>query len=369
MPHCTPVWKKSWQMLLLAASILSSSFLLTRAHSGSPKEVLVTSKPSIPIEGRDVTLTPGGTLEKVVSCSWYRGKIPDLVKRIFVYFLPPIPLGQINGAAHTGRETGAPDCSLHIRSLTSADSGNYTVTKDGLVTTIGFANIEVSGFRHLPPSEALSKPSVSVFPSPFLRELIDSIRLTCDTPSKPVAVRWFRNGEPLGKSSSIQLSDNNQTLDIRSVNCSDAGEYRCEASNPASTEMSDRVYIAVIYGPDSPVIHPPEQFYAEHSNLNLSCKASAFPEAEYRWFLNGKEEGQGSELLIQDVTLQQSGKYTCEAVNALSRQKATATLEIEVVPTSILSSCFLLTRTQDKTPVTMDSNPGQDPGEDPGSSR
>ncbi|KAF7242486.1 Carcinoembryonic antigen-related cell adhesion molecule 3 [Varanus komodoensis] len=91
-----------------------------------------------------MTLRAGGTLEKVVLCSWFRGTVTDVTKRIFVYYLPPLTQGQVNGPSYTGRETAGPDCSLHIRNLTLNDSGNYTLSKVGAVTAVGHVTIEFS---------------------------------------------------------------------------------------------------------------------------------------------------------------------------------------------------------------------------------
>uniref|UniRef100_A0A8D2J457 Ig-like domain-containing protein n=1 Tax=Varanus komodoensis TaxID=61221 RepID=A0A8D2J457_VARKO len=265
-------------------------------------------------------------------CSWFRGRITDLAKRIFVYYLPPTTLGQINGVAYTGRETGAPDCSLHIRNLTLSDSGSYTVAKEGSVTAIGHVNIEIPAFLSRPPTEVLPKPSVSAFPGRFLIELTDSLHLKCNTTFKPMTISWFWNGGPLPSSSQFELSNHNRSLTTQRVNRSDMGDYQCQVSNPASTQRSDALKITVFYGPDPPEIQPAEKFYAEHSSFNLSCKATVFPEAEYRWFFNGKEEAKGPDLVIEDISLQQSGEYTCQAVNLVSHLESNTTLRIEVVP-------------------------------------
>ncbi|XP_061452081.1 carcinoembryonic antigen-related cell adhesion molecule 6-like [Rhineura floridana] len=186
-----------------------------------------------------------------------------------------------------------------------------------------------TGDASLTVSEVLSKPSLSVSPYPFLLEF-DSLHLTCNTSSKLAKVVWFWNREPLRSNPQIQLSDNNRTFAIQRIVRSDAGIYQCEVSKAAFIEMSDVTYIEVIYGPDTPVIQTDETSYAEHSKLSLSCKAVAFP-VEYSWFHNGKELSKGSVLRICNVTVLDSGTYTCQALNGLSHRMANATLEVEVV--------------------------------------
>uniref|UniRef100_A0A8D2KVH1 Ig-like domain-containing protein n=1 Tax=Varanus komodoensis TaxID=61221 RepID=A0A8D2KVH1_VARKO len=317
------------------------------------------------------------TLDKIVSCSWFRGRITDLAKRIFVYYLPPTTLGQINGVAYTGRETGAPDCSLHIRNLTLSDSGSYTVAKEGM-------DPPSAVFRPFNPF-IYPEPPPSPSSAPLLPPLLEK-------PSCLVLPQsWFWNGGPLPSSSQFELSNHNRSLTTQRVNRSDMGDYQCQVSNPASTQRSDALKITVFCeyrfflhstcpvpaiivflgpqqpvppvppkmnqgplqeiqrkeggpcrmrpetplafnGPDPPEIQPAEKFYAEHSSFNLSCKATVFPEAEYRWFFNGKEEAKGPDLVIEDISLQQSGEYTCQAVNLVSHLESNTTLRIEVVP-------------------------------------
>uniref|UniRef100_A0ABM5ESA8 Cell adhesion molecule CEACAM5 n=1 Tax=Pogona vitticeps TaxID=103695 RepID=A0ABM5ESA8_9SAUR len=361
-----PGWQIPWQATLLAASILSSCFLLSQGQSGT---IPVTVDPPMPREGETVTLKPGSVPENSVSCRWHRGAAADENLIIALFFFPG-PGGDTKGPAYTGRETVDSSCSLQITDLKSNYTGTYRVSIDGIgISETGSANVTVIGYNLLsqkgllivavaasfffglfhacriftrtlpdnnvlsfPPVEELFTPFVSVSPSPFPRELIDHVELTCNTVNSELAiVSWLWDGEPLGSSSHIQLSENNRVLTIQPVFRNDTGEYQCEVSYLSSNETSDKIFIPVIFGPDEPVIEPKTNIYYEHSDIRLSCKANAFPDPTYMWFLNGRSHSSGSDLLIRDVTWQESGNYTCQATHVLTHKMANASLEIEVL--------------------------------------
>ncbi|XP_077196865.1 cell adhesion molecule CEACAM5-like [Paroedura picta] len=283
---------------LLAAAVLSCCFLLTQAQ-----DIPVTVNPPKPVEGQEVTLTPGGS-PNIFSCNWFRGEdLPP--NRIFVY-LPSSE--QENGPGYTGRETGGSNCSLHIRSLTLNDTGKYTVLKTAStgLSEKGSVQIQVlvggASLRHhapaysllensaedwppalcypvtggtwgiktysssvpnpffvpikplipngrilfLPLTGFLTKPSVSAFPTPFPIESMGSVTLTCETTFEEVLFSWFYDGEPLNGSSRIQISGDNRTVVINDAIRSDTGEYQCQVTNPISASRSDSLYVAVI---------------------------------------------------------------------------------------------------------------------------
>ncbi|XP_015273801.1 PREDICTED: carcinoembryonic antigen-related cell adhesion molecule 16-like [Gekko japonicus] len=118
-------WKRSCRVVLLAATILSSGFLLAQAQ-----EIPIMVEPPHPMEGQDVTLTPGGK-PAFILCIWYRGEKAE-ANRIFVYIPSTSPPVQRNGPAFTGRETGDPGCSLNIGSLMLNDTGDYVVSKSAI---------------------------------------------------------------------------------------------------------------------------------------------------------------------------------------------------------------------------------------------
>ncbi|XP_077787047.1 uncharacterized protein LOC114603348, partial [Podarcis muralis] len=155
-PWRPPGWRNCWRAALLAASILSSSFLLTQTKG--EKETVIKMDTEHPEEGGSVTFTPVDLdVENLNTFIWYRGEIEES-SRIFTYILVPTRI-QNNGPSFTERETGGLDSSLSIRDLWLNDSGLYTLAaKVSSGTVIGLIVINV-----LDVEEADSHPQASIF--------------------------------------------------------------------------------------------------------------------------------------------------------------------------------------------------------------
>ncbi|XP_058051947.1 carcinoembryonic antigen-related cell adhesion molecule 8-like [Ahaetulla prasina] len=248
--------------------------------------------PSNAIEGQGINLTVGSAPTAFFICNWYRGGDSQKNLIVTIYLLPLS--GYVFGPAYTGRETPGPNCSLHLENLNQDDSGIYTVTEDGpSVHGKGELSVEVLAPGLLP------KPSMSIVQ--LFRENMDSVHLKCDTTVRFANISWLQNGKPLNSCPRIQLSNNNQTLTIQPVLRHDSAAYQCHISNPLSAQRSDAATISVIYGPDPPVIKITAKFLTQPSSQRLNCKARSFPEAEYRWFHNGKEFSKKAEVLLKNI--------------------------------------------------------------------
>ncbi|XP_077788362.1 cell adhesion molecule CEACAM7-like [Podarcis muralis] len=224
-------WMASWQMLLLAASIPRSSFLLIPGQGKTKTHITV--EPETLREGQSVSLTPGRV--DLFSCHWYRGAAEEKNK-IFVYSLSPFA-EQKNGPAFSGRESGATDCSLRITDLRLSDSGTYTLRMGGFLRNeMGATSITIS--------EILSNPVLQ--PTESLVAENTTVTLHCNTSDRlDVSILWFKDGSPVP--SKTGLSERNRTLMLTGITKEDEGIYKCQAVNPVSNAISNPSKITMAY--------------------------------------------------------------------------------------------------------------------------
>lgn len=61
----------------------------------------------------------------------------------------------------------------------------------------------------------------------------------------------------------------------------------------------------------------------EHDNLNLDCVVTGYPTPNVYWYYESNETSTlisgGSKLIVNGLTRDQSGSYTCVSTNGISR--------------------------------------------------
>uniref|UniRef100_A0A452TAG4 Carcinoembryonic antigen-related cell adhesion molecule 6-like n=1 Tax=Ursus maritimus TaxID=29073 RepID=A0A452TAG4_URSMA len=83
-------------------------------------------------------------------------------------------------------------------------------------------------------------------------------------------------------------------------------------------------------GLDAPTISPSDSYYHPGASLMLSCHAASNPPARYSWLVNGRPQTSTQELFIPNVTVNDSGAYTCVASNSGTRLSKTTVKTITV---------------------------------------
>ncbi|XP_059691302.1 carcinoembryonic antigen-related cell adhesion molecule 8-like [Gavia stellata] len=266
--------RSPWSATVLAAALLLSC--LPPAPGQAPL-FAIRQDPAAARAGGDVSFTLEPVPGDIVLCSWFRAPVADLAFEIFNYFKVS-ELGQTNGPAYTGRETGAADCSMRISRLWQNDTGVYTVAvRHPSTTTIASINLTVHG------------PG-------------DTVCLLCSPPDTA--------GSDAGQ------CDDNRTLTVRPAQRGDAGAYVCQVSNAISTNRSDDATVTVAYGPDAVTVTPPGPLdLPAGSPVTLTCAATAaVPAPRYTWFF-GVTQHLGATWVLDRLSLAHGGAYVCQATN------------------------------------------------------
>ncbi len=67
------------------------------------------------------------------------------------------------------------------------------------------------------------------------------------------------------------------------------------------------------------------------SNVTFDCSAISHPHSQYSWFYNNSEVGDGPVYVKADLSLTNSGLYTCMAFNNITGSSKNASLELTVI--------------------------------------
>ena len=181
--------------------------------------------------------------------------------------------------------------------------------------------------------------------------------LRCKVKGEPrPTIQWTKQGKPLELSSRITseyLEDGSIVLTIRDAVDSDAGEYRCEASNDYGSAWTEAPVILAAMGqlpkdgeaPD--FIEPVRPVTAKQGTTAvLQGKISGIPEPSVKWYKAGKEiqksdtryeiesASDGTQkLILKDAKFEDIGEYRCEITNKWGDAFSDATLTVHATGT------------------------------------
>uniref|UniRef100_A0A8C3S624 Ig-like domain-containing protein n=1 Tax=Chelydra serpentina TaxID=8475 RepID=A0A8C3S624_CHESE len=162
-----------------------------------------------------------------------------------------------------------------------------------------------------------SVSSTAILTPHFIKELQSvqsavnkKIRLECQVDEdRKVTVAWNKDGNkiPPGKDYKIYFEDKIASLEIPLAKLKDSGHYVCTASNEAGSSSSSATVTI-------------------RESAHLQSKIKGSPEIQVTWFKNNKEIRESNTyrmsfvnsvavLDISDVKVEDSGSYSCEAVN------------------------------------------------------
>ncbi|CAD5111669.1 DgyrCDS954 [Dimorphilus gyrociliatus] len=206
---------------------------------------------------------------------------------------------------------------LVIRDIRMADRAHYicvATNKHGSINS--HASVEV-----------FEKPTIIKRPRDKVTKLGEMVTFHCDTEGFPTPiVEWTLNGHPTPRvfgDPHISFELDAAMLRILGVQKSDLGVYQCKASNSVGSVV--RRATLSIKEPDIPVfsVTPYDVVAPQKSTVSFKCSARGSPEPYILWKHNNRTIHSSKKfyverglLKINDLSLNDSGIYLCEASNA-----------------------------------------------------
>ncbi|XP_031163566.1 carcinoembryonic antigen-related cell adhesion molecule 5 isoform X2 [Sander lucioperca] len=154
--------------------------------------------------------------------------------------------------------------------------------------------------------------------------------LSCQATSGTVkTITWHKDGQRLSAGGRLVFSADMSSMMINPLQREDKGEYRCQLANPIhSVEASYRM--VVNYGPEKAEVTG-KKAVEVNNKVVLTCSADSIPPANLTWKFNGTDTGvKTAQFTIEMPTAKDTGKYTCEATNAVTGKNAMYTHSLTV---------------------------------------
>ncbi|XP_077999166.1 follistatin-related protein 5-like [Glandiceps talaboti] len=167
----------------------------------------------------------------------------------------------------------------------------------------------------------------------------EGLSLKCDiSADAEIRITWKRKGVDLSEveADGIRVL-NDKTLYFTSISTLHAGNYICHSDR---TEQIVQTHILKVQVPPQVKVCPESQTGIPESSASIECRAFGIPHPELEWEKNGAViDTKNSELItmqanntgiqVNSLHYEDSGSYTCNAINSAGKQKATSSLLIE----------------------------------------
>ncbi|KAI4532275.1 hypothetical protein MG293_017540 [Ovis ammon polii] len=222
---------------------------------------------------------------------------------------------------------------LHLRRLTFAHEGRYQC-----VITNHFG----SSYSHKAKLTVHVFPSFTKMPHDIAIRTGTTARLECAATGHPnPQIAWQKDGGtdfPAARERRMHVMPDDDVFFITDVKIDDMGVYSCTAQNSAGS-VSANATLTVLETP-SLAVPLEDRVVSVGETVALQCKAAGSPPPRITWLKGDRPLSlterhhftPGNQLLVvQNVVLEDAGRYTCEMSNALGTERAHS--QLSVLPT------------------------------------
>ncbi|XP_059136155.1 carcinoembryonic antigen-related cell adhesion molecule 1-like [Peromyscus eremicus] len=216
--------------------------------SPTTAQVTVEAVPPHVAEGDNVLLLVHNLPATLQAFYWYRRETDVERNKIAGYLM--FSNIKNTGPAYSGREMIYPNGSLLLQKATQKDAGAYMLYMVTENFNFRSASLQIRVHKtvttlSIQVTNTTLKELDSVFLACFSNELETSISWFFNA----ISIYWLFNGQMLGLTNRMKLSQNNSTLRIYPVRREDSGNYQCRVSNPASSKRSNHIRLRILPSP------------------------------------------------------------------------------------------------------------------------
>ncbi|KAF3821003.1 hypothetical protein GH733_011156 [Mirounga leonina] len=222
---------------------------------------------------------------------------------------------------------------LQIEKADLRDEGVYTCAASSLA---GESKRDVALKVLVPPN---------IEPGPLNKAVLENASVTLECLASgmpPPDISWFKGRQPVSARKGVTVSADGRVLHIERARFSDAGSYRCVASNMAgSTELQYGLRVNV-----PPRITLPPSLPGPvllNAPVRLTCNATGAPSPTLMWLKDGNPVSTagasglqvfpgGRVLTLAGARASDSGSYSCVAVSAVGEDRRDVVLYVHTPP-------------------------------------
>ncbi|XP_036834633.1 hemicentin-1 isoform X2 [Oncorhynchus mykiss] len=241
--------------------------------------------------------------------------------------------------------------TLQILNAKEEDAGRYTCVATNEAGD-SLKNYEVKVY--IPPQiNKNDVPGEGLAPKEVKIKVNNTLTLECEAQAIPTpSLQWYKDGQVLRADDHVTINANGRTVRIKHAQVSDTGRYTCVATNIAGEDEKD--FDINIQVPPSfqrpggvgdttstPGTGGDVKDVVLNNPISLYCETNAVPPPTLTWYKDGRPMASNENVLIMPggrvlqiprAQAEDSGRYTCLAVNEAGEDSIQYDVRVLVPP-------------------------------------